>query len=108
MRLGVRTWYLCSFGAGVSYVFDRLMKKNTKTVFHSHLNLFFLFDSMYLLLVNAANVLNAKCTYESLNNLFLSSVFEAWKSRSLFMGMYTVAFAIFFSGQHHFVNGMKS
>lgn len=83
------------------------MKKTTKNIFH--LNLFFLFDSMYLLLVNAANVLNKKCINESLNSRFLSSVFEAWKSCSLFMGMYTVAFAIFFfSGQHHFVNGMKS
>lgn len=66
-----------------------------KNVFYCHPSLFFLFDSMYFLVLNAANVLNKKCANDSLNNLFLSSVFEAWKSCSLFMGLYIAAFAIF-------------
>lgn len=97
---GLEHWvYNAALGMGFSSVFDKLVKipTNYKCVLLPSKSILFVWFKVFFLVLNAANVLNKKCSNESLNNPFLSSVFWSLKILQFIYGLvYSSYYNIFF------------
>lgn len=104
-RFGALNLSHCIGDGAASAMINPWKSPQSTNVFCCHRYPFF---CLFFLVLNAANVLNKKCSNESSNNLFLSSV--SWSLKILqfiYRLVYSSYYNIFFFRQHHFVNSMK-